>query len=298
MNCPQCNMYNEPETPQCNCGYIFADIPGEIDERPRSFRKKTHNIPSKSLSKLLKVFLLISLISFGVTHLLKNKLPAKKQIRHQLLGEPVQNKTYLPSPFQVVKKGISYTVTPQFNYDIYGLVVSYHNSNSFIDIHHEMWKDYLNIKDLCVIWGSNILTEGYLNMKFSSADFRCFCSWPDQQTGRKFSIFALSNNHLIAQDKKIIKKIMSARIGDQIHIKGYLSRYSHSNSDFSRGTSITRKDTGDGACETIFVTHFDILQKNNPILHLINKLSIFLIILFILLIFMNLHRSFGPSESF
>jgi hypothetical protein len=292
MNCPQCDTYNDPDTVKCDCGYIFTDSQEKSIESPRSFLKRSSESPSKNFTNILRILLLVSIISFGITHLLKNKLPAGDKINQQLLSEPVQNKESLLQPFQVSKKGFNYNIEPQFNYDIYGLVVSYHESNSFIDIHHDMWKDYLNVKDLCVIWGYNIRTKSYLNMKFSSADFRCFCSWPDQETGSKFSIYAMSNNHLIASDKKIISKIMSTKIGDQIHIRGYLSKYSHSNSKFFRGTSTTRKDTGDGACETIFVTEFDIIKSNNPIFHLINKLSIFLIILIIILMFINLHRSY------
>ena len=46
-------------------------------------------------------------------------------------------------------------------------------------------------------------------------------------------------------------------VGDQIHFEGYLSSYSNA-SGFHRGTSTIRTDTGNGACETVYVTEFDI----------------------------------------
>ena len=41
------------------------------------------------------------------------------------------------------------------------MIVSYHHSASFIDISHKQWNDYLNTKDICVIWGRNVETGVY-----------------------------------------------------------------------------------------------------------------------------------------
>ena len=46
-------------------------------------------------------------------------------------------------------------------------------------------------------------------------------------------------------------------VGDQVHFEGYLASYSNGNG-FHRGTSTTRTDTGNGACETVYVTEFDV----------------------------------------
>ena len=51
-------------------------------------------------------------------------------------------------------------------------------------------------------------------------------------------------------------RIDDIAVGDQIHLEGYLASYSNA-SGFHRGTSTTRKDTGNGACETVYVTAFD-----------------------------------------
>jgi hypothetical protein len=50
------------------------------------------------------------------------------------------------------------------------------------------------------------------------------------------------------------------RIGDQIRVHGWLAKYSN-DQGFSRDTSITRDDRGNGACETIYVREFSILQS-------------------------------------
>jgi len=42
-----------------------------------------------------------------------------------------------------------------------------------------------------------------------------------------------------------------------------LASYSHSNNQFQRGTSTTRTDTGNGACETIYIDNFSIVKEAN-----------------------------------
>ncbi|MEM9690774.1 MAG: hypothetical protein AAF917_15010, partial [Pseudomonadota bacterium] len=49
------------------------------------------------------------------------------------------------------------------------------------------------------------------------------------------------------------------RVGDQIRIQGYLASYTGPTG--TRGTSTTRTDTGDGACETIFIDTFRIVES-------------------------------------
>jgi hypothetical protein len=68
----------------------------------------------------------------------------------------------------------------------------------------------------------------------------------------------LSNNHLISADPFVRDRIADVRIGDQIRIKGQLARYGAVGGGL-RGTSTTRDDTGDGACETILVEEFNIV---------------------------------------
>ena len=79
----------------------------------------------------------------------------------------------------------------------------------------------------------------------------------------KIHMAQFSNNHLISDNPFLLKKISSVEPGDQVHITGMLAEYSHSNGRFKRGTSTVRTDTGNGACETIFVEEFEILQRNN-----------------------------------
>jgi hypothetical protein len=220
--------------------------------------------PTNGRREIVKPLLLASIALVVLSFFLKDRLPPQEGILDGLQSEPVQEKGELPQPFEVTRKGATYTVTPLYNYDLYGMVVSYHNSDSFVDLAHKRWKDYLNVKDLCVIWGKNVESDVYRKMKFSSRDFTCYYTYPDEETFRLFSESCLSNNHLLSPDPALIRSIMSARRGDQIHLRGYLAMYDQKRTGFHRGTSISRDDRGNGACETVYVTDFTILKRANP----------------------------------
>lgn len=72
-------------------------------------------------------------------------------------------------------------------------------------------------------------------------------------------MYGLSNNHLISDDDFIREQVKDIRIGDQIRVRGYLASYG-SEGGGKRGTSTTRLDTGDGACETLYVENFKIVK--------------------------------------
>jgi hypothetical protein len=210
---------------------------------------------------------------------MKDRLPGRSGILPDLLQNPVQTKGDVPEPFDVVRKGITYTVTPLFNYELWGMVVSYHNANSFVDISHEAWNDNINVKDVCVLWGKNLGTGVYSRMKFRNRDFTCYYTYPDQETGRIFTEDCLSNNHLLPADAAVAAAVMRARKGDQIHFKGWLVSYGIKGSPYRRMSSTTRRDRGNGACETVYVTEMRVLKEANPGWRGLYRLSVGLLVL-------------------
>ncbi len=57
---------------------------------------------------------------------------------------------------------------------------------------------------------------------------------------------------------------MTAEAGDHIPITGQLASYENTANGFLRGTSTRRDDTGNGACETLFVEEVEFVNKANP----------------------------------
>ncbi len=231
-----------------------------------------------NLKQIAKFVLAGSAVIFVASMFLRNRLPDKSRLLPELLQDPVQTDADLPGPFDVTRKNVTYTVTPMFNYELWGMIVSYHHASSFMDISHEQWKDFVNVKDLCVIWGKNASTGVYGKMRFKNRDFTCFYTYPDEATGKVFSENCLSNNHILPADPIVSGTVMRARKGDQIHLKGYLCSYGIKDSPYKRMTSTTRTDRGNGACETVFVSEFDILRAANGDWHMLNKVSLVLMV--------------------
>ena len=78
---------------------------------------------------------------------------------------------------------------------------------------------------------------------------------PDQQI-----IFNSSNMHMIPARKAIERSLKKLREGDIVSISGYLVDVSH-HSGWYWNSSMSRLDTGDGACELVYV---ESLSVENP----------------------------------
>lgn len=219
--------------------------------------------------RLCKWIFLISLLLLVITYFYKDKLPEPGFYDVNTLPSPVQTPTDRGA-FTLVAKNQVYTINPKYDYELHGVVVTYSNAGGFGNIwHHYSWQDFINLRDLCVIWGDNVKSGIYEKLTFSSDSWTCWVQWPNRETGLAFKGNALSNNHLLTNDPTIKRILMQAEIGDQIHIKGMLAEYANPSNGFKRGTSTTRDDSGNGACETIFLNQFEIVKKAHPQLRLL-----------------------------
>jgi hypothetical protein len=102
-------------------------------------------------------------------------------------------------------------------------------------------------------------------VKYASGEFTCSFSWSGGLTP-PFNAEKISNNHLIPADATIARRIQSIHIGDQVRMKGLLVDYtvtSHGREIFTRRTSLTRADTGNGACEILYVTEISLVRAGN-----------------------------------
>lgn len=240
------------------------------------------------LATLSKRVAIISLLVMAITYFTKESLPDPGYYGDAIIQEPIQNKIS-KKPFEIEVNKERYHITPKYDYRLEGVVVSAHNADAFLDMrHHEEWRDFLNIKDLCVIWGDNVKNGIYKKMKFDSGDWTCWYSWPNAAVKQHFRSDQLSNNHLLAEKEVIKQSILEAAPGDHIRIEGMLVDYANPTNSFKRGTSISRTDRGQGACETIYVENFEILRKANALeRNLFQAAKIFLILSLISLVFLS-----------
>jgi hypothetical protein len=212
---------------------------------------------------LSRIGFAVGLLLMAWSYTYKDELPEPDFYHLRQLTEPRQGVSH-KRPFEVQVGDQTYRIDPKYTYELNGVVVSYHDSDSISDIYHDsLWSDFLNLRDLCVIWGDNVSEGVYLDMHFSNTTWTCWAHWPDFATGARFNSHQLSNNHLLADKDHVKRQIMEAEPGDQIRFRGYLASYSNLGNGFSRGTSVTRTDRGNGACETVYVTDFEVVSKAN-----------------------------------
>jgi hypothetical protein len=187
----------------------------------------------------------------------RNDLPGNVAFRAELVNPPRQTPT-AKDPFAVAYAGVKYAVEPKFAYDLYGLVVSYrqHDGESFM---HRSANDHLNVADLCVVWSDTAFNPTLRKISFWNGIFTCNFETRDSQAWANFDAHEVSNNHLISADDAIRDRVSMVRVGDQVHIRGWLASYGSGAN--KRGTSTTRDDVGNGACETIFIDDFEILAR-------------------------------------
>jgi len=227
--------------------------------------------------RIIRYLFLATLLLLAVAIWRKDVLPESKFIQEKLLLEPAQQ-AIQSTPITTSVGEIEYKIQPLYEYKLYGLVVSRHDSDTWWDYIHKAANDKLNVADLCVIWGDNLHNESYRNIAFSSGQFTCNFGSSSWEVWEAFDKNAVSNNHLLTDKPALAKKIRNARIGDQIHVRGYLAEYSHNQGfPFKRGTSTTRTDTGNGACETIYVESFEILQRGDTLWLTLLRLAIFML---------------------
>jgi hypothetical protein len=126
---------------------------------------------------------------------------------------------------------------------------------------HRRARDHLNVADLCVIWGDTAFSEHLDEITFANGIFTCNVSTRSDVAWQAFDMRELSNNHLISDDPVVRRAIRKVGVGDQVRLRGWLASYGADGGPV-RGTSTTRNDTGDGACETILVDDFEIVSRN------------------------------------
>ncbi len=206
----------------------------------------------------------ISFLLLVVSFTKRNDFTSDLQVLTQLSQEPLQRQVELPD-FSTTYNEENFTVIPKYEYELYGLVVSYRvHDAEYGQMIHALSKDHLNIADYCVVWGESADVSILKEFDFFNGQFTCNYSTRSDRAWQSFNHDQLSNNHLLATNDDIRDTIADIKIGDQIKIKGWLSHYIGP-SGYERGTSIIRTDTGNGACETIYVNDIEILSSMDSI---------------------------------
>jgi hypothetical protein len=211
------------------------------------------------LKKITKVIFVTSLVIYLFLSLYKIPLPKENGISETVINiNPIQT-SITDSSYLADFRNQRYKITPLYDYEIYGLVVSEYDSENWLDVMHK--NDPAQTKDLCLIWGENLKNGVYRELKYTHGEFTCFYSWRGKLE-HEFLASQLSNNHLIPASETLARLIKKSAIGDQVYVKGRLVNYEIFNEEgnlmLSRNTSTIREDN---SCEIIFVTDFKVIKK-------------------------------------
>ncbi|MEX0916105.1 MAG: hypothetical protein WDZ60_09440, partial [Wenzhouxiangellaceae bacterium] len=116
--------------------------------------------------------------------------------------------------FTLYANDFDYRVQPLYNYELTGLVVSFKRFRPGIGI-HERWNDYINIADICVIWGENARDVDLNAFEFWNLEFTCNYSTRSQGDWERFNRDQLSNNHIVTTDERLkrMRMLGTARFG-------------------------------------------------------------------------------------
>ncbi|MCK5416423.1 hypothetical protein KAI92_03280 [Candidatus Parcubacteria bacterium] len=250
--------------------------------------------------KIFRLLYILLIIIYIISFFKIRELPFQNEIVDDLMWEPIQTETDRED-FSFVYRDVDYHVKTQADYELWGLVVSINNIGAWYNYYHD--ENSVNLKDVCVIWGDNLSSNAYRNVKYKSGEWTCYWNWYGN-IGGKFYGNKLSNNHLLSDSKEMRDIIKKVRIGDQVKMKGALVDYSEKGTSYYRRTSLSRDDTNKssrsgGACEVFFVDDIEILKKGMPYWYMAKDWSkrafIFLIILQILMFFVKNKKALFKS---
>jgi hypothetical protein len=112
--------------------------------------------------------------------------------------------------------------------------------------------------DLILAWGDLNKEEYDQHVNYSQGGRWYYYTFEKGMIEEGFIAKNSANVHLIAENDEIKKEIRKVRKNDYIRIKGYLVDVHFENGPWE--TSMTRGDTGNGACEIIYVKEIHIVD--------------------------------------
>lgn len=191
---------------------------------------------------ILRILLVLCVVLFGCRSEIKHR---PGQVAPDM---PIQEPLDLPPfPFS------GYQVQPLASFEITARILS--KERYYIGRESK-----LSPIDLALGWGAMSDSEVLKHFDISQSH-RWYRWWANQLPIPKNEVISSSANmHMVPQNKSITKTLLRTKKGDVIHIEGYLVRI-EAEDGWHWQSSLTRSDSGDGACEVIFVHRARVLPR-------------------------------------
>jgi hypothetical protein len=143
-------------------------------------------------------------------------------------------------------------LTPRARYDITARILGRE------DYHFDGLSDLIP-EDLALGWGP--MSDNRVLQAFEITQGARFYSWRPKRVlpiPQQAVIEHSANTHLIPADAVVARQLKRLRVGQVVHLNGYLVNGVRDDGAYIT-TSLTRSDTGPGACEVMLVEEVDTL---------------------------------------
>jgi len=160
--------------------------------------------------------------------------------------EPVQRAAYAAT----AREMDGYRVTPLASFDIRARVIR-------AERHHLGRVADLSPVDLVLGWGAMSDSAVLKQISFSQGG-RYYHWWTNTfPVPRRVIETHSANMHMVPANRALARQLKSIRSGNMVHLKGWLVEVT-TKEGFRWTSSLTRDDTGGGACELILVESLDV----------------------------------------
>ncbi len=132
------------------------------------------------VAMVIGLSLLLLLVAIGKRNHFTDPLPWAPG----LAEGPIQTKIDRPA-LTIETHGRAYAIQPLYDYEFTALVVSFKRFHPGIGL-HERWNDYLNIADLCVVFGENTQGPDLNAFRFWNGEFTCNYATRDSEAWQRF----------------------------------------------------------------------------------------------------------------
>jgi hypothetical protein len=169
----------------------------------------------------------------------------------------------IPDPIQINVNGLDNLYIETEDYDVSIDLLAEYNIEAVIKS-KKKYTDYssqIAQYDLALAWGDLNQEDIDDHIKYSQRGRWYYYNWDAGSLVSGAYIAEHSSNvHIISEDDLVLKEIKKLDVSDHIKLTGYLVNVTFDNGVWK--SSLTRTDTGDGACELMYVTNVEILDKN------------------------------------
>jgi len=252
MICPKCR-FEQGESLECiRCGIVFARFQAvkNMDKsRDSALENFPHNepaaLPKMKASYIAVIVLCLLFISISV------KCMISRPVKHGpgVVAPDSPEQTKITGEDKKFKYG-KYEIFPLADFKVEARVLSKKR--------YRLGREAeLSPFDLAMGWGP-MSDENNLKEIDIGQSFRFFNWWTDTWPIPRPQIEQNSANmHIIPADSTVYSKLKKVREGQVINFEGYLVK-TQAGDGWAWQSSLIRTDTGDGACEVVWVETLDI----------------------------------------